>query len=93
MRLLPHYGPGRVGVTGLALDTEAINIKGVFYPVGSGVRPPLDGGLWARRCSAHWVGGAAVEHFATYGDRINVPRQCTAGFHIEGPIRLRGYRG
>jgi hypothetical protein len=93
VRLLPYYGPGGVGMTELALDIEAINIKGVCYPVGTGVRPPSDGGLWARRYSAHWVGGTAVAHFATYGDRINVPRQCTAGFHIEGPIRLRGYRG
>jgi hypothetical protein len=76
----------------LALDIEAINIKGVFYPVGTGGRPPLDGGLWARRYSAHWVGGAAVEHFATYGDRINVPANALLAFQIEDPIRLRDRR-
>ena len=92
VRLLPYYGPGGVGVTELALDIEAINIKGVFYPVGTGVRPPLDGGLWARRYSAHWVGGAAVAHFATYGDCINVPANALLAFQIEDPIRLRDYR-
>jgi hypothetical protein len=79
-------------MTELALDIEAINIKGVFYPVGTGVRSPLDGGLWARRYSAHWVGGAAVAHFATYGDRINVPADALLAFQIEDPIRLRDYR-
>jgi hypothetical protein len=92
VRLLPYYGPGGVGMTELALDIEAINIKGVFYPVGTGVRPPLDGGLWARRYSAHWVGGTAVAHFATYGARINVPANALLAFQIEDPIRLRDHR-
>ena len=93
VRLLPYYGPGGVGMTELALDIEAINIKGVFYPVGTSVRPPLAGGLrGADRYSAHWVGGAAVAHFATYGDRINVPANALLAFQIEDPIRLRDYR-
>ena len=47
VRLLPHYGPGRVGVTELALDIEAINIKGVFYPVGKRCAAAFGCGLWA----------------------------------------------
>ena len=92
VRLLPYYGPGGVGMTELALDIESINIRGVFYPVGTDVRPPLAGGLWARRHSAHWVGGVAVEHFATYGNRINVPANALLAFQLEDPIRLRDYR-
>jgi len=93
VRLLPYYGPGGVGMTELALDIEAINIKGVFYPVGTRVRQPLAGGLrGADRYSAHWVGGAAVAHFATYGDRINVPANALLAFRIEDPIRLRNDR-
>ena len=92
VRLLPYYGPGGVGMTELALDIEAINIKGVFYPVGTRVRQPLAGGLRMYRYSAHWVGGAAVAHFATYGDRINVPANALLAFQIEDPIRLRDYR-
>jgi hypothetical protein len=62
VRLLPHYGPGRVGVTELALDIEAINIKGVFYkgvfyPMGSGVRPPLD--AVSGRAAIRTIGSAA----------------------------------
>ena len=92
VRLLPYYGPGGVGTTELALDIEAININGVLYPVGTGVRPPLAGGLRARRYAANWVGGAAVAHFATYGDHINVPANALLAFQIEDPIRLRNDR-
>jgi len=92
VRMLPYYGPGGVGMAELALDIETINIKGVSYLVGTGVRPPLDGCLWARHYSAHWVGGAADAHFATYGDRINVPPNALLAFSIEDPIRLRDYR-
>jgi hypothetical protein len=92
VRLLPYLGPGGVGMTELALDIEAINIRGIFYPVGTRVRPPLAGGLRARQHAAHWVGGAAVAHFATYGDRINVPVNALLAFQIEDPIRLRDIR-
>ena len=92
VRLLPYYGPGGVGMTELALDIEAINIKGVVYPVETSVRPPLAGGLGAPAIRPHWVGGAAVAHFATYGDRINVPANALLAFQIEDPIRLRDYR-
>ena len=57
VRLLPYYGPGGVGMTELALDIEAINIKGVSYPVGT-----VCGRLWmavSGRAAIRPIGSAA----------------------------------
>jgi hypothetical protein len=94
VRLLSYLGPGGVGMTELALDIQAVTVKGVRYPVGTEtIEEPNAGGLELNRHAAKWVGGVeAAGQVLTRGRRINVPAGALLAFQIEDPIRLRGYR-
>jgi len=89
-----YLGPGGAGMWELVLGLRAVTINGARYPVESvGDAWRRDVGIKDTRYVAKWIGGGSeAGRVLTSGRRIDVPTEALLQFHIDDPIRLRGYQ-
>ncbi len=91
VRSYPYLGPGGVGMTGLTLSVEAINVKGTRYPAATVGDTMETGGIRTHENAIRTIGSDEGE-VETSGHRISVPGNTLLVFQTEDPIRLRGYQ-
>ena len=90
---LGFLGPGGAGMWELVLGLRAVTVNGVRYPVESAGDAWRDVGFKDNRDTAKWIGsGSEAGPVLTSGRRVDVPAETLLQFHIDDPIRLRGYQ-